>query len=47
MLKLKGMTPDNKIPIGALLKGGEAIKDMAQSFEIAKECDIKNEKFPQ
>ncbi len=47
ILKLKGLCPDNKIPIGALLEGGEAIKDMAKAFEVARECDIKNEKYPQ
>ncbi len=54
IVRLKGMCPDNRIPRGLLLEGGDAIKDgncanslAMEAFKKAKELDIKNEMRPE
>lgn len=46
LVKLKGMSPDGKIPRGLLLEGRPAIKDALREFQRAKELDKTNEKRP-
>lgn len=47
IVQLKGLCPDNKIPKGLLLEGGEAIKDAMEMFTKAKSLDLKNERRPE
>ena len=44
--RLKGLCPDNKVPRGLILSGGDAIKDALDQFSKAKEFDQKNEAMP-
>ena len=46
IVKLKGMSPDNRIPRGLLLEGKDAIKDAYEAFSKAKKADIINERRP-
>ena len=46
LLKIKGMSPDGKIPRGLLLDGRPAIKDSFREFSNASELDRDNEKLP-
>ena len=46
ILKLKGLSPDNKLPKGVLLQGATAIKDAIQHFGEMKQIDLLNEKRP-
>lgn len=46
LIKLKGMSPDGKIPRGLLLEGRPAIKDALREFGRAKELDRTNERRP-
>lgn len=46
LLMIKGVTPDNKIPKGLIMRGPLAIKTMMDEFDSAKEMDRENEKFP-
>jgi serine/threonine-protein phosphatase 2B catalytic subunit len=46
LLKLKGMSPDGKLPRGLLLAGKPAIKNAMKQFNIAQDLDRKNEKRP-
>lgn len=46
LLKIKGMSPDGKIPRGLLLEGRPAIKDSFKEFSRATELDKVNERMP-
>lgn len=46
LLKIKGMSPDGKIPRGLLLEGRPAIKDSFKEYSRATELDKINEKMP-
>lgn len=39
LTRLKGLCPDNKVPRGLILSGGDAIKDALEQFSKAKEFD--------
>lgn len=47
VVKLKGLAPDNKIPMGLLTEGHEALEDVLGKFEKAKNADMKNEMRPE
>ena len=47
VVKLKGLAPDNKIPMGLLTEGHEALEDVLGKFEKAKNADMMNEKRPE
>lgn len=47
ILKLKGLSPDSKIPKGVLLEGSSAIKDAIAQFADVKKLDEGNEKRPE
>ena len=47
LLKIKGMSPDGKIPRGLLLDGRPAIRDSFREFTNASKLDRDNEKMPQ
>jgi serine/threonine-protein phosphatase 2B catalytic subunit len=46
LIKIKGMSPDGKIPRGLLLEGRPAIKDSFREFSRASELDQVNERMP-
>lgn len=46
LIKIKGMSPDGKIPRGLLLEGRPAIKDSFREFSRATELDRVNERMP-
>ena len=46
ILKVKGMSPDGKIPRGALLEGRPGLKNALREYQVAKELDKENEKRP-
>ena len=46
LLKIKGMSPDGKIPRGLLLEGRPAIKNSFKEYSRATELDKINEKMP-
>jgi serine/threonine-protein phosphatase 2B catalytic subunit len=47
LIKIKGMSPDGKIPRGLLLDGRPAIRDSFREFSNAAKLDKVNEKMPQ
>jgi serine/threonine-protein phosphatase 2B catalytic subunit len=46
VIKLKQLTPDNKIPQGLLVQGTEALNDYYEQFTEIKETDAINERMP-
>jgi serine/threonine-protein phosphatase 2B catalytic subunit len=46
IMKIKSFTPENKIPVGLLSGGVDAIRDALGDFEKAKNFDKVNEKRP-
>lgn len=46
LIKIKGMSPDGKIPRGLLLEGRPAIRDSFREFSNAAKLDQVNEKMP-
>lgn len=46
LIKIKGMSPDGKIPRGLLLEGRPAIRDSFREFSNAAKLDSVNEKMP-
>jgi len=46
IVKIKDISPDNKIPTGLLSQGEGALKTALDSFNIAKKADVINEKRP-
>lgn len=46
IVQLKGLCPDNKIPIGILMQGKEAIEGVIDSFSLAEKYDRINERRP-
>ena len=46
IVKIKNISPDNKIPAGLLSQGKEALKDALGEFNTAKKADLINEKRP-
>lgn len=46
LIKIKGMSPDGKIPRGLLLEGRPAIRDSYREFTNAAKLDSINEKLP-
>lgn len=46
ILKIKGMSPDGKIPRGLLLEGKTAIRNAHNDFSNAMNLDSVNEKRP-
>ena len=46
LLKIKGMSPDGKIPRGLLLQGKGAIRNAHNDFSNARHLDSKNEMRP-
>ena len=46
LIKIKGMSPDGKIPRGLLLEGRPAIRDSFREFSRASELDRVNERMP-
>ena len=44
IVKLKGMTPDNKLPASLLLTDG--LESAFDKFQAAQKADQKNEKMP-
>mmetsp|Transcript_6909 Transcript_6909/g.9576 ORF Transcript_6909/g.9576 Transcript_6909/m.9576 type:complete len:525 (+) Transcript_6909:69-1643(+) len=46
IISLKQLTPNQKVPLGLLSKGPEAIKKAIADFESAKAADAVNEKHP-
>jgi serine/threonine-protein phosphatase 2B catalytic subunit len=46
IVKLKRVSPDNKIPVGLLSQGEDAIKNALEDFKTAREADLINEKRP-
>ncbi len=46
LLAIKSMSPDGKIPRGLLLSGRPAIRDAFCEYDLAKDLDKENEKFP-
>ena len=47
IMQLKGLCPDNKIPIGLIQQGKRALEGALDSFIKAKEWDSINEKRPE
>lgn len=47
LTKLRGLCPDNRLPPGLILDGGEAIKDALEQFSKAKNLDARNEAMPE
>jgi serine/threonine-protein phosphatase 2B catalytic subunit len=46
IIKLKHISPDNKIPVGLLRQGEDALKNALDTFKTARSADIINEKRP-
>ena len=46
VVKLKGLAPDNKIPMGLLTAGHDALETEVSKFEKARSADLANEKRP-
>lgn len=46
IVKLKGLAPDNKIPMGLLTQGHDAMASVLDKFSNARNADLKNEKRP-
>jgi len=46
IMKLKGFCPGNRIPIGILMQGPEALKNAYERYKNAKQQDAINEKRP-
>ena len=46
LLAIKRQSSDGKIPKGLLMGGTAAIKSAFSEFEISKQLDRENEKFP-
>jgi serine/threonine-protein phosphatase 2B catalytic subunit len=46
IIKLKHISPDNKIPVGLLRQGEDALKNALDTFKTARHADIINEKRP-
>ena len=47
IMQLKGLCPDNKIPIGLIQQGKKALEGALDAFYKAKEWDLTNEKRPE
>lgn len=46
LMQIKKLSPDGKIPRGLLISGKPAIKDIYKEFDLSKDLDMENEKFP-
>ena len=46
LLELKSMSPDGKLPKGALLEARPTIEFRSRQYEVIKELDAANEKRP-
>lgn len=46
LIAIKKQSSDGKIPRGLLLNGTPAIKNAFSEFEVSKQLDRENEKFP-
>jgi len=46
ILQLKQLTPSNKMPVGIITEGPEAIQKAISSFDHAREADSQNERMP-
>ena len=46
LISIKNKSSDGKIPRGLLLSGSPAIKNAFSEFEVSKQLDKENEKFP-
>lgn len=46
LIQIKKNSSDGKIPRGLLLNGSPAIRNAFSEFEVSKQLDRENEKFP-
>lgn len=46
IIAIKKKSSDGKIPRGLLLNGSPAIRDAFSEFEVSKQLDRENEKYP-
>ena len=46
IVHLKEVSPGNKVPVGLLQEGSEAIQAAVKKFESAREADLVNEMYP-
>ena len=47
LLELKSMSPDGKLPKGALLEARPTIEFASRQYEVVRGLDAQNEKRPQ
>lgn len=45
-LKMKGMTPDDKIPVQEIIQNAKPLQRVSETFSHAREVDSVNEKRP-
>jgi hypothetical protein len=46
IIAIKKKSSDGKIPRGLLLNGSPAIRDAFSEFEVSRQLDKENEKYP-
>ena len=46
IIAIKKKSSDGKIPRGLLLNGSPAIRDAFSEFEVSRQLDRENEKYP-